>query len=947
MSDNRFSKEEKEYMKYKEGRLTKSEKKGVDIKPEFEKWRKVWFDAGPVHFATEILKIDPENGGPLLLSQDQIDFLNDVCLNGVQLAIISAGRGCLTKGTMIQMSNGSYKSIETIKKNDEIIAVNEELQLVKRKVIGIYNNGTKEVFRFKNSDGGEIFPTEDHPFLSGLKENDGVVCSGFKPIKNFIPDKYRQSIGTIGTILKYRYNVPEYPISDELIILLGRLIAEGNYTSTPKITSTNREFLELCESIVRNNFDVNPKYYSKGNGWDLILSNNFEDIRPRKGIRGSPKSKLIQWLETIGIYRQVKGTKRVPEFLFRCSNRQIKLFIDEFAKGDGNLYMRKGKRIGQYLFTLYAGLAGGLADDLKLLFSRLGISTRIKNRNRNGQPQYEVYLSDSQYKNFKNPSNNEISVVYGRMKESKGYQEVWDIEIDTKPEEDIATFPCFLTQDGFIAHNSGKTFVLAIYITWRIFTHEFYHISCMGGSSEQSDKVQNYITGWIRHNEDLRKFTLKNVRRSMKTFAESSVSFHSCSATSVRGPHVRDIIIDEEAAGEERGGTRYIKAAMWEISTAKDMRIIKSSTPHLTFGDFLETWNEFDKLGFKRYQWAIAKHTDGQTDPYKIYKDTIPSHWVTNVPWAADKTIQHMRRQKSNEEWLVEALGAISMSSGLVFKPTDIDTCVCNECEVCHPYENPSEHFAGCPLIRYYLLLEGMRIDDAPKMPKQALQYVGDRVEGIDWGKVAPDCYSAIARYGDTVFVLDFKELYGQDTDEKIGTADNMAKKWSIEIIRPDPEQWAYAEKLQDMGYAVHELFSFEGGNEKERYVYNLKKYVERHNIKIPKIFQSLIRSLKNLTYDESGKVRKVDDHCFDSLIYAISLYGEENEAPVLGPNDLPEGSGAKLWKDKGEPEPPPPTEAGEEPPKPPKPEDFNPFNEEYLKRKKRESLGEGGVKIW
>lgn len=585
MSDSRFNKEEREYMKWQEGRLTKSEKKGLNLKPEYEKWRKEWFEAGPVRFAEECLAIDPENGGPLILSSDQKKFLEDVCINGVQLAIISAGRG------------------------------------------------------------------------------------------------------------------------------------------------------------------------------------------------------------------------------------------------------------------------------------------------------------------------------------------------------------------------SGKTFVIAVYITWRIFTQLFYHISCMGGSSEQSDKVQNYITGWIRHNEDLRRFTLKNVRRSIKTFADSSVSFHSCSATSVRGPHVRDIIIDEEAAGEERGGTRYIKAALWEVSTSKDMRIIKSSTPQLTFGDFLETWNEYEKLGFKRYQWAVARHTSGETDPYKIYKDLNPLDWRSNVPWSEDKTIQHLRRTKSNEEWLVEALGAISMSSGLVFKPEDIEACVCNKCKICRPYEDPSSHFDGCPLIQYYLNLEGMKSENIPLKPTKALQYVGDRVIGIDWGKVAPDCYSCLARYGNTVFVLDFTELYGQTDEEKIGTTDKMAKKWSVEIIRPDPEQWSYSNTLMDMGYSVHQLFSFEGGNEKERYTFTLKRFVERHSIMIPKAFVALIRSLKNLTYDEGGKIRKIDDHPFDSLIYAISLYGEEDDSPILTTKDMPEGIGAKLWKERNEQPIPPPSEEGNE--EKPKDDDINPFDEEWLKRRKRERLGDEGTKVW
>jgi hypothetical protein len=368
------------------------------------------------------------------------------------------------------------------------------------------------------------------------------------------------------------------------------------------------------------------------------------------------------------------------------------------------------------------------------------------------------------------------------------------------------------------------------------------------------------------------------------------------------------------------------------------MRIIKSSIPHLTFGDFLETWNESEKYGFKRYQWSLVKHISKEKNPYLIYEDLNPYHWFSNVPWSSDETIRIFRRQKSNEEWLTEALGAVSISSGLVFKPADLDACICKECEVCHPYED-----GKCPLVQYHLNLEGMKTKEIPATTHLALQYVGERLLGIDWGKIAPDCYSTIGKYKDIVFVLDFDELYGQSDAEKIATTVKFTTKWGIEIIRPDPEQWSYANKLLDMGYAVHELFSFEGGQEKERYMFTLKKYIERHQIKIPKAFHALIRSLKNLTYDKMGKVRKVDDHPFDSLIYSISYYGEQDESPVIGSNDP--NAGAKLWEPSPSknviPELPESEIEGE------KNEDFNPFDEEFLKRRKRERGSEDGVKLW
>jgi hypothetical protein len=493
---------------------------------------------------------------------------------------------------------------------------------------------------------------------------------------------------------------------------------------------------------------------------------------------------------------------------------------------------------------------------------------------------------------------------------------------------------------------SGKSFVLAVYIAWRIFTHDFYQISCLGGSGEQSKKVYSYVSGWIRNNPQLREFTFKNIQLppTIKTYASSGCIFTAVSATSTRGPHVKDVIIDEEAAGEASGKTEHIKAALWQGSTSEDLRIIKSSTPHLAHGDFLETWNEYQKLGYKRYNWSIAKHISGKKDPYKIYMDTNVHHWFSNIPWSTDQTIQMLRNQKSNDEWLCEGLGAFSISSGLVFKVEDLKACTCDKCPECHPYEEANNTFNGCPLIQYYLQLNGMKTTDIPSSPRRAKQYVGERIEGIDWGQgTAPDAYTATGKLGGTVFVLDQKELFGQSDGEKIDTATDIANGLGIEIIRPDPAQSAYNNTLMDKGYTIHELFSFEGGQEKDTYVATLKRYIERHNLQIPKAYSSLLRSLRNLTYDKNGKIRKVDDHSFDSLIYAVSFYGEEEDAPVLSSKEG--GAGSNLWKPDRVPEPlvgDHDKEADE-----PMNDNFNPFDEDYLKRKKGQSDYVQGANSW
>jgi hypothetical protein len=348
---------------------------------------------------------------------------------------------------------------------------------------------------------------------------------------------------------------------------------------------------------------------------------------------------------------------------------------------------------------------------------------------------------------------------------------------------------------------------------WRIFTHDNWHIACMGGSQDQSDKIASYIAGWIRQNKTLEIYTLKNIKKETKTYSNSSASFHACSGTSVRGPHTTELIIDEQAAGEEKGGQRFIRAAIYEVSTSPDIRIIQSSTAQYVHGDFLKTWNDADKLGYKRYSWSIAKHISGNKDPYQVYQDSIPKNWKSNLPWIPDINMEILRTKASNDEWLVEALGGISLSSGLVLAPNDLKACICDgrgECNGCRPYENDY-----CPIVQYVVnVLEG--VGSVPQKTADALKmFIHERVMGIDWGRGAPCAYTVLGKFRDWVFVLEAQEATGLTDREKIEMADNLAKKWDIEIIRPDPEQWVLNGMLAEKGYAIHELFSFEGGCEK------------------------------------------------------------------------------------------------------------------------------------
>ena len=192
--------------------------------------------------------------------------------------------------------------------------------------------------------------------------------------------------------------------------------------------------------------------------------------------------------------------------------------------------------------------------------------------------------------------------------------------------------------------------------------------------------------------------------------------------------------------------------------------------PPLPLITSIKNVHEFNALIASNPGKIIIKFGAEWCGPCKTIESTV-HHWFSNIPWSTDNTIQLLRNQKSNDEWLCEGLGAFSISSGLVFKVEDLKSCTCDRCPECHPYEEASATFNGCPLTQYYLQLSGMKPSEIPSSPKRAKQYIGERIEGIDWGQgTAPDAYTATGKLGGTIFVLDQRELFVSSRMFKLST---------------------------------------------------------------------------------------------------------------------------------------------------------------------------------
>ena len=416
----------------------------------------------------------------------------------------------------------------------------------------------------------------------------------------------------------------------------------------------------------------------------------------------------------------------------------------------------------------------------------------------------------------------------------------------------------------------GKTFIFAVRYCWLLATHDGIGITYMGGSLKQSKLAQGYIDDWRYDNETLYKIidrSTHGVERYMTSIWRGQLDFSACSPESARGPHVNEVGLDEVCVAEDKSeeGRQAVSAAMWQITGKKIGRLTLASTAHFIHGMFYEYMMNPDTYGFKVYKWAIAKYFQDKPS-LECYTDKEPSHWLSNVWWITTSDVQKMRRAKSNEEWCCECLGEASMASGAVFKKNDLDFIICDLCDECEPY-----NWDKCKLCEMANL--GTK--------ENSTKYIIERRTGFDYGiSESPCAITVVGRKNDTVFVLFNDEIIGYREEDKIDWIHANCQEHDTWTFIPDPAVAGKPlnEKLEDLGYAVYVIPE----SDKSERVYNLINFAEKHKIIIPKAFWHLTQSMKKCAWDKDSKIRKVDDHSFDSLCYSLVDWTVETETDIM-----------------------------------------------------------------
>jgi replicative DNA helicase len=281
-------------------------------------------------------------------------------------------RECVPGDTLVLLSDGRRVPIrDLVDTAPEVLAVSPGGRIVPAKTDRVWRVGRRPVFTVKLRSGRTIRATAEHRLLSGR---------GWVTVAQLGVDDR----------LAVARKVPEPTITeqwpDRRVALLGQLIGDGSYLvhQPLRYTTSSEANSAIVAAGAREEFGCPvTRYAGRGRWHQLLISGNGDRWHPR-GVN--------RWLRELGIFGQRSHQKRIPEDVFRLSDRQIALLLQHLWATDGTIAARRGGRGSHSVF--YATNSRGLASDVAALLLRLGIVARIsKTRKAAYRPVYFVAVS--------------------------------------------------------------------------------------------------------------------------------------------------------------------------------------------------------------------------------------------------------------------------------------------------------------------------------------------------------------------------------------------------------------------------------------------------------------------------------------------------------------------------------------------------------------------------
>lgn len=281
-----------------------------------------------------------------------------------QLLAFGTG-GCVCAGTQVFTATGNLVNIEKLRIEDGILGYDLNNNKVSvESISNLRNPALKPCLKIITNSGRELSCSIDHPIYSSnkLDVNGCRTWNWYKAEELSVGD----TVAVCNTVDKFG----DAPIFDARLV--GLLIGDGSYVSSPRITSCDREIQDYIKSRYSTSIYNTPFPTQDGR---IIEEIGIKDIRNE--------------LRSLGIYGQSGNNKRIPQTLFNASKEDVCNFIAGLIDTDGCVSIGKlhGKRKLPAISVSIATSNKILAEQVQLLLSKIGvyanISTKLPSTNPN------------------------------------------------------------------------------------------------------------------------------------------------------------------------------------------------------------------------------------------------------------------------------------------------------------------------------------------------------------------------------------------------------------------------------------------------------------------------------------------------------------------------------------------------------------------------------------
>ena len=267
--------------------------------------------------------------------------------------VMSDLRECVTGDTLVCLADGRRIPIRELEgTTPEVLAVSEDQKIHTARSDMVWKVGRKLLLKLSLASGRELRATAQHRVFTGrgwqtlaeLNAGDRVALARRTP-------------------------EPTEPLEwpDHHLVLLGHLVGDGSYLVHQPLRYTtasaaNSEAVRWAAEA----FGCRVTRHAGRGAWhQLVISGNGDRWHPRC---------VNRWLRELGIFGHRSHEKRLPESIFRLSNRQIALLLRHLWATDGCLAVRRSGGPPRIYFST---CSERLARDVAALLSRFSIVARI------------------------------------------------------------------------------------------------------------------------------------------------------------------------------------------------------------------------------------------------------------------------------------------------------------------------------------------------------------------------------------------------------------------------------------------------------------------------------------------------------------------------------------------------------------------------------------------